>query len=73
LAVVVLGVGLLLCLPGCAVERWCNELNDYSTLEADLIYCKQQAGFLGRLFPAKVNSCMESLGWRECGAKPPGR
>ena len=66
-------LGLLLCLPACAVERWCNELNDYSTLEADLIHCKQQAGFLGRLLPAGVNSCMESLGWRECGTPPPDR
>jgi len=63
-------LGLLLCLSACAVENWCNDLNDYSTLQADLEHCRKKAGVLGGLLPTRINSCMESLGWYQCAPKP---
>ncbi|MBU1273961.1 MAG: hypothetical protein KJ720_01160 [Proteobacteria bacterium] len=57
---------LLLSLGGCATDRWCNELNDYTTLEADLDHCERKAGFWGQVIPGRVDNCMKSLGWRPC-------
>lgn len=60
----------LLPLDGCATEHWCNDLNDYTTLEADLEHCERKAGFLGQVLPGAVDSCMRKLGWRSCREKP---
>lgn len=65
-----LGCLLLLSAGGCATERWCNDLNDYSTLRADTEHCEREAGAAGQLFPWRINSCMKSLGWHPCEDKP---
>lgn len=61
---------LLSCLSACTVDKWCNDLNDYSTLEADLEHCQKEAGALGGIMPVRVNDCMKSLGWYPCEDKP---
>ncbi|MCB2191209.1 MAG: hypothetical protein KQI62_06560 [Deltaproteobacteria bacterium] len=60
---------LLLLAAGCATERWCNDLNDYSTLETDMAHCRRKAGFLGQVVPGSLDDCMESLGWKACPPK----
>ena len=73
-ALPLLALLLLLALPpltgGCGGEYWCNNLNDYSTLETDLEHCNQKAGFMGQILPGRVTDCMESLGWRQCDTPP---
>lgn len=61
---------LLLSLGGCVTDRWCNELNDYTTLEADLDHCERKAGFWGQVMPGRVDKCMKSLGWQPCPEPP---
>lgn len=61
-----LGCLMLLSVAGCATERWCNELNDYSTLEADVEHCRRTTGFWGQVVPGSFDNCMRSLGWRPC-------
>lgn len=63
---------VLLCvLGGCATDKWCNKLNDYSTLGTDQEYCHQKAGFLADIVPVRYNDCMRSLGWHPCDENPP--
>lgn len=57
---------LLLPMAGCATERWCNELNDYSTLEADVAHCQRKTGVWGQVMPGAFDDCMKSLGWQPC-------
>jgi hypothetical protein len=57
---------MLLSVGGCATERWCNDLNDYTTLEADLEHCARKTGFWGQVLPGSIDNCMKSLGWRPC-------
>lgn len=61
---------LLMLLGGCATERWCNDLNDYSTLQADLQHCERKTGFAGQIWPGSFDNCMKSLGWRPCQKEP---
>jgi hypothetical protein len=69
---VLLALLLLLSLAGCA-RRWCNDLNDYSTLHTDQDYCRQKGGFISEVVPVRFNVCMESLGWRQCQDGEKGR
>ncbi|MBU4604081.1 MAG: hypothetical protein KKH66_04200 [Proteobacteria bacterium] len=66
LLAVCLGCLLLLSVGGCATERWCKELGDYTTLEADQEHCDRKSGFWGQVWPGAFDNCMESLGWRTC-------
>ncbi len=66
----VICLSLLPCLSACTVDKWCNDLNDYSTLQADLKHCNRKAGVMGNLLPVRINDCMRSLGWYPCEDKP---
>ncbi|MBU4566324.1 MAG: hypothetical protein KKE29_16505 [Proteobacteria bacterium] len=66
-----LACALLMPLGGCATERWCNDLNDYSTLQADLDHCERKTGFAGQIWPWSFDNCMKSLGWRPCQEQAP--